>query len=146
MSGTFKLKAGTIVRHSDERYMVIEIDGLDQVRCRSLTANKVTSLPRLELVPDDNQTLAEKKEKQITDLAAVPNEEWHEASKISELIRGLDKMGRYHRTASDIEEVAKEVERSPQTIYRWLKLYEKDGTIRAFYQKNESIKEMAEFI
>lgn len=140
MSGTFKLKTGAIVQHGGERFIVIDIESFDQVRCRNLTTNKTTTLPTLELIPDDSQTLAAKKTKQVTDLAAVPNEEWHDASKILELIRGLDKKGRHHRTANDIEEVARAAEKSPQTIYRWLKLYEKDGTIRAFLPKERADK------
>jgi len=120
--------------------MVIEIKDLHHVLCRSLTTNNTVTLPVQELSPDENQDLSTKKPSAAPDLATVPTEDWHQALKELDVIRGLYLKGRYHRTRVDIEAAAKIVERSPQTIYRWLSLYEKDGTITSFLPKGRSDK------
>lgn len=135
MAVTFKIKVGAIVRNAGERYMVIEITDINHVLCRSLTTNNTTTFPVQEISPDDNPDLYGKNPPNAPDLASIPIEEWRQASKNLELVRGLHQMGRYRRTHADIELVAKATEKSTQTIYRWLSLYEKDSTITSFLPK-----------
>jgi len=140
MAITFKIKVGQVVRHVGERYIVVEIKNLSEVLCRNLATQETVLTPIHELAPDESQNLIGKKVSVKTDLATIPSEQWAEASKRLELIRSLDQKGRYKRSQIEIHAIANILDRSPQTVYRWLKKYEQDGSISAFLPKERTDK------
>lgn len=140
MAVTFKPKKGSIVRHAGERYVVVEITDLHQLFCRSLASKEMVQLPIIEIAPDENQNLEEKATAKSTELATISAEDWADASRRLDPVRELARKGRYNRSLAEVEAVARLLEKSPKTIYRWLSKFDKVGTIEAFLRKERTDK------
>ncbi|MES2040102.1 MAG: Mu transposase C-terminal domain-containing protein [Pseudomonadota bacterium] len=140
MKSTFKLKPGLLVAVAGERHIVVEVKNLENVLCRRLSNNETELFPIRDLKPLDDQELVSNKTPKKADYASVSPEIWRQASEQMEVIRKLHALGRNHRTREQVEAGGKLIGKSRQTIYRWLKDYERDGTIATFLPKERSDK------
>lgn len=140
MKSTFRVKPDALVVYEGERYIVIEVSGLDQVLCRRLAGSETAVLRTVELQPAPEPERIPRRKSKRPDLAAVPAEMWKLASEQMEVIRKLHLAGRYQRSSEQVLEASKELGKSPKTVYRWIKRFEKDETIAVFLPRERSDK------
>lgn len=140
MKSTFSIKPGAFVVHGSERYIVVAMEALDKVLCRRLSSNETIMLPAAELQPAASEELLSGAKEPRLDLAAVPNEVWRVASVQMDVIRRLHAVGSHNRTRVQLLEAGEALGKSTQTVYRWLKEFEKDGTISTFLPKTRADK------
>ncbi|MBB3122456.1 Mu transposase C-terminal domain-containing protein, partial [Pseudoduganella violacea] len=140
MKTTFKILPKSLVLHDAERYIVVELQDLDKVLCRRLSSNETVVIAVADLQPALSQELSSVSNKQRQDLLAISNEVWKATSSQLDVIRELHAIGRHQRTRAQLEEAGLKLGKSPKTIYRWLKLFEKDETIAALLPKDRADK------
>jgi len=140
MKSTFKVQPEALVIHGGERYIVVELRALDQVLCRRLSSNETMLLSTMDLQPATSQELSSANPPPRLDLAAVSGDLWKSASSQMEVIRKLHATGSYQRSGEQVLEASRALGKSPQTIYRWLKQFEKDESISVFLPKERSDK------
>lgn len=140
MKATFKLTSGTLIDVGEDRFIVVELVDLENALCRRLANSETKVIPIKEIQLARDQKLIRDKKKSAIDLVTIPQEEWNLASMRLEAIRKLHDLGRNHRTHELIDATCKTLGKSRQTIYRWLKKYEVDGTITPFLRDNRSDK------
>ena len=140
MKSTFKILPEVLVLHGEERYIVIELQGLENVLCRRLSSNETLILPAIDLRPAVNQALSAPNGLQRPDLASIPDDVWKIASWQHEVIRKLHEIGRYKRSHAQVLEASQALGKSPQTIYRLLKRFANDETITVFLPKERADK------
>ncbi|MBA5640360.1 DDE-type integrase/transposase/recombinase [Duganella sp. LX20W] len=140
MNSTFKVKPGTLVAYSGERYIVVELQTLDTALCRRISSNETVVLACADLQAADSQELGSAAQPQRPELATIPDDVWKLASSQMEVIRRLHEVGRYKRTREQVREAAATLGKSQQTIYRWLKEFEADETIAIFLPKERADK------
>ena len=98
-----------------------------------------TEIPEVkELDVDGERASIKNRAIATTELTSILAERWAKASARWEVIGDLEKKGRYKRTKDEIAAIAAKMGKSPQTIYRWMKNYEKNGSIDTFLRKERT--------
>ncbi|MDD5249054.1 MAG: Mu transposase C-terminal domain-containing protein [Rhodocyclaceae bacterium] len=120
-----ELRKGQLVAAGDQEYMVAHITGLDQVVARNLASGQLETVPMSQLRPVLPKM--EKAPPKDRDLADVSHDDLATAKYRYETIKPLLK----HRArgAAQAEGIAKKLEVSVTTVYRWRKAYLSTGLL-----------------
>jgi putative transposase len=122
--GRLSFKKGTVVRHNNQEWEIVNILDLDKVLLKSRQTGDIkTVLPtELEEISDESS----KKTKKDAFLEGIRPELWDKAKERFEIIKPLIKAS---RTKKEVEERAKEFGLNYVTLYRWIKNYESTGKL-----------------
>ena len=140
MAISFKPKAGMIVRHAGERYLIAEIPDLRQALCRNLETKETRTILLSELLPDTNQDLAMPAPNGTIDLATIAPDKLYEATTRMAIVRKLDSTTTTGKATEKVALAAMELGKTVRTVYRLRKKLDKFGTVDAFVHKERSDK------
>lgn len=111
----------------------MELRGLSEAIIRLTDTFRTEIVPVAGLSPTLYEAPAQRAHYTTAD-----NEDWQKAVERFEHIRPL--LETPHRTASDIDAVARKVKKSPTTIYRWMTRFEKTGLVSSLIRTPRSDK------
>lgn len=125
------LVPGSPVIWQNADWVVFEITGLDEVVLRNAITGRLAVAPASEL----RTSAATAKLK--NGLMAIGREDWSSATDKFAAIQPLLKSNGA-RSRAQVEELARQLGKGPATIYRWLKQWQKTGTVSSLVRAGRS--------
>ncbi len=118
-----RLIPGASVRAGQDRYRVIDLVSAGEVLVESPNGTR-RSIKAVDLSPDFSVPVQSQ-----ADVLSIPPKAWERALETYEGIRPLIEMAPGSRNRKDVEAVAKKLDKSVATVYRWLNQYEETGLV-----------------
>lgn len=135
MSAHISLAPGSILRCGGRDCVVIEAADLEHlfVRYTDNAELATVAVNQLDASPSSTQGVSVRAQKLMHEtLHLISDKRWEQAKKRLKVLRPLLELGPYARGQAKVQAVAKELGRSPSTVYRWMAEWDKSKSIRVF--------------
>ncbi|WP_034411805.1 Mu transposase C-terminal domain-containing protein [Derxia gummosa] len=127
----FEITVGAIVVYGATRYKVTHLISVDTVLAVDLTSGETCRLPieQLRLEPNEEEQASAAQEHVPRDLSLYSADEWREAQRRFDAIKGL--LNDPFRTREEAKALAEQAGVHVATLYRWLHEYLRVGNVSA---------------
>jgi putative transposase len=135
MAASLGFTPGRTIRWRKRRFVVLDCTGFDTIIAREVGRRRLERIPVAEARPDQS---IDHCATSTTNLVTVVEEDWQTAVEQFAVLKPLLEMDESDRTRSDVEKVAKSLDRHPATVYRWIDSYNCSGRVSALLRQGRS--------
>lgn len=135
MSERITFKPGSVLMHGNDECVVLDIVDLDSVLVRFLDGDRVATVPIVDLTaPAGITTTSSQRARRLIAevLPAISEKRWSQARERLIAMRPLLQLDPYSRGKEKVQAVAKQLDRDPSTIYRWLADFDRTQSLQVF--------------
>lgn len=126
----FYIKEREKVLHNNKECIILRIDNLNEVTIQEVNSNKIYTVSISNLKP-----LTQNFKNDVYEIENLSEKKWEIAQKRFELIKPLINS---KKKKEDVEKIAKSNNISASTIYRWIKLFNENGTVTSILGKEKN--------